>query len=368
MANTDSTYDGTLISELGVKRYLKGRSDLPTSNINFFVRGGAAETAWKECNFGCHGPTYRNLTKPSTFQEALQPIDQFSPTLAGVVDGIRHQTVGRAQNLAGGIERTGEGLMLGGDDAFQNVGEENLAAYEFATTCFEKLVNFEIDTLDNPLSQAVLTIVNEYTAVIPEWVLRSAYQDGALKLPESVNTVSLIKAVSMGIIKDVDQIDLSEAINLLKNPSKRFAGKQIGKKLASAMGAVLAATICKKLMTQGPGLNATKRDIAKLRSHMRGLRGGLGGALLKLLQTQGVLDRAGDASRRLNQASPRLWRLLRFDLNGANMVYFLVEPLIKEYVDRLALLERRPQEFSKVMIALMQEKQTKSIFFPGSAM
>lgn len=368
MANTDSMYDGNLISELGVKRYLKGRSDLPTSNINFFVRGKAAEAAWDKCNFGCHGPTYRNLTKPSSFHEALQPIDGFSPTLAGVIDGIRHQTVGKAQNIAGGVERTGEGLMLDGGDAFQSVGDENLAAYQFATTCFEKLVTFEIDTLDNPLSQAVLTIVNEYTAVIPEWVLRSAYQDGALLLPDSINSVSLMKAVSLGIIKDVEQSDLREAIDLLKNPSKRFVGKQIGKKLASAMGAVLASSICKKLLTQGPGINSTKRDIAKLRAHMRGLKGGLGGTLLTLLQTQGVLDRAGDASRRLNQASPRVWRLLRFELNGANMVYFLVEPFLREYVDRLSLLERRPKEFAKVMAALVHEKQTRNIFFPGSAM
>ncbi|WP_439510934.1 hypothetical protein [Marinimicrobium koreense] len=124
MANMDSMYDGNLISELGVKRYLKGRSDLPTSNINFFVRGKAAEAAWDKCNFGCHGPTYRNLTKPSSFHETLQPIDGFSPTLAGVIDGIRHQTVGKAQNIAGGVERTGERLMLNGGDAFQSVGRE----------------------------------------------------------------------------------------------------------------------------------------------------------------------------------------------------------------------------------------------------
>jgi len=368
MGNTDTLYDGNLISELGVKRYLSGRSDLATSNINFFARGKEAESAWEKCNFGCHGPTYRNLTSPASFREALQPIDQVSPAIAGVVDGVRHQTVGKAQRLAGGIQRTGEGLMLNGGESFQQVGDENLAAYEFATTCFEKLVTFEIDTLDNPLSQAVLSIVNEYTAVIPEWVLQSAYHDGALVLPESIDTVSLTKAVSMGIIKDVDQSDLREAINLLGNPTKRFVGKQMGKKLASAMGAVLASHICKKLMTQGAGLNATKRDIAKLRRQMRGLKGGLGGALLSLLQAQGVLDRAGAASRRLNQASPRLWRLLRFDLNGANMVYFLVEPILKEYVDRLALLERRPRDFAKVMAALVQDKQTREIFFPGSSL
>ncbi|WP_027330658.1 hypothetical protein [Marinimicrobium agarilyticum] len=368
MSNTDSTYNGALISELGVKRYLKGRSDLPTSNIDFFIRGKAAESAWKECNFGCHGPTYRTLTKPSTFHEALQPIDGLSPTLAGVIDGIRHQTVGRAQTITDGIERTGEGLMLNGDEAFQNVGDENLAAYQFATTCFEKLVTFDIDTLENPLSQAVLTIVNEYTAVIPEWVLRNAYQDGAFILPDSINAVSLMKAVSMGIIKDIDQNDVNEAIDLLSNPSKRFIGKQIGKKLASAMGAVLAASISKKLLNQGPGINATKRDLAKLRTHMRGLKGGLAGTLLTLLQAQGFLDRAGDASRRLNQASPRVWRLLRYELNGANMVYFLVEPFLREYVDRLSLLERRPQEFAKVMAALVQAKQTRNIFFPGSSM
>ncbi len=63
MSSTDSTYDGALISELGVKRYLKGVRAAPSSNIDFFIRGEIANKAWRECNFGCHCPTYRNLRR-----------------------------------------------------------------------------------------------------------------------------------------------------------------------------------------------------------------------------------------------------------------------------------------------------------------
>ena len=95
--------------------------------------------------------------------------------------------------------------------------------------------------------------------------------------------------------------------------------------------------------------------------------GGLGGSVLFLLQSQGLLGIAADSSRRLSQTNPEVWNILRFRLNGANMVYFLVEDLLQEYVDRLSLLERQPSEFAKVMKALLAAGNTKEIFFPRTS-
>ncbi len=90
MTNKEQSYDATLISELGVKRYLKATKDIKTSNINFLIRGANANRAWQECNFGCHGPTYRCLKRPSTKCELLKLLDDISPVLGGTKDEIQH--------------------------------------------------------------------------------------------------------------------------------------------------------------------------------------------------------------------------------------------------------------------------------------
>lgn len=46
------------------------------------------------------------------------------------------------------------------------------------------------------------------------------------------------------------------------------------------------------------------------------------------------------------------------------MVYFLIEGVAQEYIDRLVLLEQNPAEFGKVMEALIKAKLTQKIFFP----
>lgn len=367
MSSTDSTYDGALISELGVKRYLKGVRAAPSSNIDFFIRGEVANKAWRDCNFGCHGPTYRNLRRPANYAETLRSINDLSPILAGVVDGLHHQTIGRAERLANGLERTSEGLRLSGQEAFQQVGDENWAIYEFASTTFERLVSFELDTLENPLIQLITLIVTEYVSVLPEWVVREAFEQGALKLSEPIDTVWLLKAATLGLIKNTDKQDLEHAAKLLNDPAQRLVGRTIGKKLASAMAAALASAITRKLIASSANLPTIRQNLKSLKSEAAKLKGGLGGTLIALLAAQGILQKAGESSRRLYTASPRLWGILRYQLNGTNMVYFLVEDMLKEYVDRLSLLEKQPSEFAKVMQALIKDRKTTDIFFPGSS-
>lgn len=48
--------------------------------------------------------------------------------------------------------------------------------------------------------------------------------------------------------------------------------------------------------------------------------------------------------------------------NGADMVYFLVRPMVQEYVDRVSLLEKNPAEFVKVMRALAKTGDANKVF------
>jgi hypothetical protein len=368
MNNNQQAYDGALISELGVKRFLKANKDIKISNIDFFIREGAANKAWKECNFGCHGPTYRNLKRAAKKSDFLKSLDNISPLLAGTVDGLYHNTVGQAERIGGGVKRTAEGLHIHGEENFQSVGDENVAAYQFATTAFEKLISFEIDLLENPVTQIVMVAVSEYISVLPEWLIEETLRSGALKIPNKIDTPWLLKAAALGVIENTNQEHIIQAINLLNQPAQRLLGKQIGKKLAVAIAVAIASTITKKIMRESPALYELKRKLVSVRKTAKTMKGGLGGAMLTLLKSQGLLNIAAEASRRLNNDSPRVWNRLRFRLNGANMVYFLVENMVSEYIDRLAVLERNPEEFGKILEALIKAKQTPQIFFPGTQM
>lgn len=85
MNNKQQDYDGALISELGVKRYLKATKDIKISKLTSWSVV-TAQKAWQECKFACHGPTYRNLQRPSSKSELLKPLDNISPVLAGIAD------------------------------------------------------------------------------------------------------------------------------------------------------------------------------------------------------------------------------------------------------------------------------------------
>lgn len=330
------------------------------------IRGENAQKAWQECNFSCHGPTYRNLKRNASRGDLLTSLNEISPILSGVADGIHHQTVERASRLAGGIERTAEGLHLSGQEKFSSVGDENFSAFEFAKSAFEKLVTFEIDVLENPVSQIVMATVSEYTSVLPEWLIEETFKQGALKFPGKIDTAWLLKAAALGIVEHTNQDDLVNAVKLLNEPVQRILSKQLGKKLANAIALAIATSITKKILASSPNVLQVKQDLVRLRRIGKQAKGGLGGALLTLLGSQGILQKAAVASRRLQQHCPRLWQLLRFKLNGANMIYFLIESMIEEYVDRLSLLEQNPREFAKVMEALIRDKKTQSVYFPGS--
>ncbi len=367
MDNKKQGYDGALISELGVKRYLKATKDIKVSNINFLIREIAARKSWQDCDIGSHGPNHRILRRPSTKAELLKPLEDISPLLSGAVDGMHHQTFGQVDRLARGVKRTAEGLHLTGEEGFSNVGDENIAAYQFASSAFEKLLTFEIDLLDNPVTQIIMAVVSEYTTALPEWLIEETLKQKALKFPTKIDTVWLLKAAALGVIENANPEDIEQAVKLLNGPVQHLVAKQIGKKIGVALALAIAAAITRNIMTQSSNLPVLKRQLAKLRRSARQMNGSLGKAMIALLNAQGYLDKAATASRELKTTNPRLWNILRLKLNGANMVYFLVEDMVSEYVDRLALLERNPKEFGKVMHALIKDKHTQAIFFPAAA-
>lgn len=363
MANEE--FDGELISELGVKKYMKGRNDMQFSNINFFYREGGQGKDWEPCRMGCHGPTYRSLRRDAKWNQALDFMDKVDPSLSGIVDGLRQNTFHQFDMVTRGANRTAEGLHLNGSKKFGQVGSENLAVYNFATGMFEKLVSIELDVMDNPMMQALTFIVNEYISVLPEWMIEEALTQGALIFPEPISEETLQKAIKKGVITVVTSEEAKQAAAIVNDKAKRFVGKQIGKKLAAAIASAIAVAVTKKIMRDNAkNLYRVKRQLVNFRKMARSAGGNMGTALLVLLKTQGLLDQAAETSRELQRSSPVIWNFMRYKLNGADMVYFLVEGMIHEYVDRLSLLQRNPEAFMQAMKALIESKRTKEIFFP----
>lgn len=209
-----------------------------------------------------------------------------------------------------------------------------------------------------------MTITSEYTTALPEWVIQEVLKQGALKFPDNIDTAWLVKAAALGIIDNVTADDIVQVAKMLKEPAQYFIGKQIGKKLAPAIAAAIASAVCKKLLKSSLQARELKRLRIEWRNASKTKTGGLSGTLLGLLNAQGWLNTAAASSRELQSSCPRLWNILRYKLNGANMAYFLVENMVGEYVDRIALLEKSPVQFAKVLEALIRDKRTPAIFFP----
>lgn len=144
-------YDGNLISELGFKKYLHGLQSQPASNIKINQSHVTLNKRWQECNFGCHGPAYRVNRKHAQWNDVLRAMDRLDPFVAGVVDGIKHETADEVNLIFSGINRTGEGLGLQGKETFENVGAENWAAAHVIEAVFKKLVETDLSLMDNPL-------------------------------------------------------------------------------------------------------------------------------------------------------------------------------------------------------------------------
>jgi len=274
-------------------------------------------------------------------------------------------TIHKAERLAGGMNRTAEGLHLNGAEKFQQVGSENIAVYSFAKITFENLTSFDIDVLDNPVMQAITVIVNEYVSMLPEWMINEAFLQGALEFPDPVDEGMLLKAMRKGVVTAITSEEAKQVVSALNNGASRFIGKQIGKKLTAAIASAIAVSITKKIIrNHRHDLMQVRRKLVEARKASRQAKGGLGSGLQILLSAQGLLNHAAKASRSLQSSCPTVWKVMRNQLHGTDMVYFFVQDVLQEYVDRLSLLQNNPEAFMESMKALIESKKTKEIFFP----
>ena len=353
-------YDGQLVSELGVKKYLQGRQSQQFTNLKIMERTSFYQKRWDKCNMGCHVPSYRRIQRDATMSDFIKGIDKISPVAAGIVDGMHASTIKQAEILGAGVQRTGEGLSLGGKDKFKMVGAENMAALNLLTTAFKKVLESEIDYIDNPLTKLVMAIVYEYIGLVPESLLVDMVTSGAIKC-DSIDENFIYAMMAKGVVKGVQQADIKSATSLFENPAKKLVAKQVGKKLGVAISALIAAKITKTLMRSPDASWRFKKRIASMRKVSKG--GGVG-ALLGLLKAQGWLGTSADASRELRVSCPKLWVLLRHKLNGSDMLLFVVKNLTKEYIDRISLIEKSPATYLRLMKSLINEGKTEEILFP----
>ena len=363
--DANKTYDGALISEYGVKKYLHGSKSQAFSNIQIFQSNTVATKRWKECNFGCHGPSYRTLKKEATWNSFLTSLDKIDPLLSGVVDGIHHKTIHQTKVIASGIERTAEGLHLLGSEKFAAVGGENTAAYDFAKTTFVKLVELELEDFENPFSQGIFVIINEYISLLPEWVIQESLSSGQISFGNLDEALAL-RALKSGFTEAVSSDEARQALQFLRDKGTRLIGKTIGKKVAAALAAIIAAHITKKILHNSQDKKIIKRKLAGIRKEWKIANGGLGTTLMVLLKSQGLLGLSAKESRSLQADCPKLWSIMRYKMHGTDMIYFLFRGFVQEYIDRLSLLEKQPAEFAQVMRALIRDKKTTQIYFPGS--
>ena len=354
-------YDGKLVSELGIKKYLQGYKAQSISNINIMASQTSYDKKWKECNFGCHGPTYRRLKPDLSFNEFLRHMDKISPVASGLIDGAHHSTFKQAEVLAAGVERTGEGLGVAGNSRVQEVGAENVAAYHLISGAVKKLVDVNLDLIDNPATQLIMAIINEYISLVPESMLESMVENGAIKIPDEIDKTFIYNAVAKGVVSYVDSSEIAISTEYLKTKGKHAVAKQIGKRLTIAIVAILVSKITKKIIQAPDTTWHMKRKITEFRKVGRGKSGG---ALILLLKANGWMGLIAKDSRKLKADCPKLWTHLRYKLNGADLLYFLVKEVMQEYIDRISLIEKSPTTYLLLMKSLIEAGKTEEIFFP----
>lgn len=355
-------YDGKWISEVGIKKYRQAITAQTTASISLLNTPQELERKFKECNFGCHHPGYRGVQKQHEWFQVLRTLDNVDPVLAGIVDGVRDVTYKKVNTLGHGVERTAEGLHLMGAEVFQNVGAENLAVFNSIVPLIEKILNFDMSFFENPIMQVVTCIINEYTSAIPDFIVEKLVEDGSIVFNDGVSKIELLKAISLMVVQGVEAADVNQIYPILEKRGKRMLGKHIGKKLSAVAAAAIATKIAKGMLGQSPETRHIKRELVKIRRGLKSAGGGYSKALLSLLSAQGMLGLAARDSRRLRSESFVLWKTLRLQLNGADMVYFLVRPMVQEYVDRISLLEKNPMAFVEMVKALVKSGDANKIY------
>ncbi len=352
--------DGNVIRNLGIQSYLDNRGAQSTSNIDFFASQREQISNWKQCNFGCHTPSYRILKRQATYAELINFLGKASPLLAGGVDGS-YQTV---RKIVSGAERTEQGLGLEGMDRIEEIGEENTLVFRLAKSVIVKLFSVDINLLENPITEMVVRVIETYTAAIPQPIMNTIIEQGKLKFDE-IDMFMVLQAIQKGLT----HVDTAEGISsvsefLQKNhsPIEQMIGKHIGKKVATYVAVIVAIQIAKQIAIT-ISHSQSYQNFLKSRAASKNAKG-LAGVAVSLLKFQGTLQIASRGSMGLKSKCPVLWSQLR-DRGGLDLLYFLIEDYVTEYVDRISLAERNPTMFVQMINSLIRANgDANNIFFP----
>lgn len=359
-------YNGNVVSELGIKKYLAGVNSRPFSNIDPVQSRDEINQRWQECNFGCHGPSYRVSGRNLNRSQFLNQIENYSPFAAGLIDGTQHHTIGRIDRLAEGMQRTAEGLGAAGQEGIARVGSENYSLYRFVRVNVTHLLNLEVDNALNPLAQLVFQTVDQYISLIPEEVIIEIVVSGALVITSDIESSHLRVSVQHGNTESFTEQEIEEGISFLRTKGQRFIGKRVGKRLAQVITRLIASQIASQVLRIAKTNITLKRRLERLRASYRPATGHLANLLSMLLEANGWLGIAARESRALEAAAPKFWRILRNDMNGLDMILFLISDFVQEYIDRISVIENNPSAFIGIMSALIESGRTREILFPRS--
>lgn len=203
------------------------------------------------------------------------------------------------QDIALGIERTGEGLGLGNDGRLATIGYENKAMVALV----EDFIKFGVSDQRSPLYKSIVHVLEHYYSYFPD-----------------------------------------EAISYLAKQAGIGAGYTvgrmvIGKKLAAAIATRIAIAIA---------ASAAYKQIAKRVGVSAGASATGIGTPIGLLMMQGFMQRSSHASIRLNNKSPKLYTVLQ--RNGdLQLLYFLLEKPLEKHVEAISTAERSIQQFQNAI-------------------
>ncbi len=202
-------------------------------------------------------------------------------------------------DLCLGVERTAEGFGLNGTGRMANIGSEN-AYLAHHLVC---LVKSGVNICTNPLFSLILTILSRNYEHIPDEV---------------------IEKIAKTVLKGAGYM-----------AGRMVIGKEIAKAIALKLASRVAASTAYRQLAVKLGVSSGASATGV-------------GVLITLTMFQGVAQRASKASLRLQVRNHYLWSELR-NVNGLDMLYFLVEEPLAKYMDAIDLAHRNKCQFEEMI-------------------
>ena len=337
--------NGDAIRRLGISTYMKHRNSADIANIDIFANSQQLQRRWNECNFGCHHPGYRVLARQITYSEF---INSLGPIVGGLVDGIASEL----NEYGEGAERVAQWYSSSKHRA--RINHENTLIFNLIKTALEKLFTMDLSLVDNPLTELIIRIVENYLSQVPDEVWEKIIESGKLTI-DNVDTAMVNDAIKKGLSGLATNETIDAFADDMKNRAAKMASKWVGRQIARRIAILIAIQIAHTIIT-----TLTRSPVYKNFLKVKNLAkkpGGLATVISFLLRVHGKFQIASEASARLRFRCPRLWMVLRDNKNtpGMDLLYFLAEDYISEHVDRISLAEKNPVMFLMMVNALLKE-------------